>query len=105
MSFFFFSQDLIVISLQGKWETSGKKKKNRQAQQKAPEVNGHEPAPVEKEEKEPVENTNKKREPKQREGGYRYRGPPRMNRGNQGGRNCKLQVLYFFGIPYVYIQV
>ncbi|CAL1294429.1 unnamed protein product [Larinioides sclopetarius] len=74
---------------EGKWETSGKKKKNRQAQQKAPEVNGHEPAPVEKEEKEPIENTNKKREPKQRDGGYRYRGPPRMNRGNQGGRNWR----------------
>ncbi|GFX95484.1 ubiquitin-associated protein 2 [Trichonephila clavipes] len=74
---------------EGKWETSGKKKKNRQAQQKALEVNGHEPAPVEKDEKEPVETTNKRREPKQREGGYRYRGPPRMNRGNQGVRNWR----------------
>ncbi|GFY67187.1 protein lingerer [Trichonephila inaurata madagascariensis] len=74
---------------EGKWETSYKKKKNRQAQQKALEVNGHDPAPIEKDEKEPVETTNKRREPKQREGGYRYRGPPRMNRGNQGGRNWR----------------
>ncbi|XP_015908503.1 ubiquitin-associated protein 2 isoform X2 [Parasteatoda tepidariorum] len=76
---------------EGKWETSGKKKKNRQTQQKAPEVNGHEPAPVEKEEKEPVvENTNRRREPKQRgEGSYRYRGPPRMNRGGNQNRNWR----------------
>ncbi|XP_035220242.1 protein lingerer-like isoform X2 [Stegodyphus dumicola] len=73
---------------EGKWETSGKKKKNRQAQKKAPEVNGHEPASAEKEEKEPVENTNRRREPKQREG-YRYRGPPRMNRGGNQGRNWR----------------
>ncbi|KAG8191646.1 hypothetical protein JTE90_016440 [Oedothorax gibbosus] len=78
---------------EGKWETSGKKKKNRQSQQqKTQEVNGHEPTPVEnKEEKEPAENTTNRnrREPQKRDGGgsYRYRGPPRLNRGGQGGRN------------------
>ncbi|GIY56132.1 hypothetical protein CEXT_135281 [Caerostris extrusa] len=80
-------QDEVIyrkIKLKKKWETSGKKKKNRQAQQKVPEVNGHEPTPIEKEEKNSVDNTNRKREPKQREN-FRFRGPPRMNRGNQGG--------------------
>lgn len=84
----------MLILPQGKWETSGKKKKNRQTQQKTPEVNGHDPAPAEKEEKEPVENTNRRRD-KQREGGYRYRGPPRMNRGGNQSRNCKLFLCFF----------
>lgn len=73
---------------EGKWETSVKKKKNRQSTPKTTEVNGHEPAPPEKEEKEPVETT-KKRESKPREGSYRYRGPPRMNRGGTSGRNWR----------------
>lgn len=74
---------------EGKWETSGKKKKNRQVPQKTLEVNGHEPVPVEKEEKEPVENTSRRREPKQRDRGYQYHGPPRMNRGGNQGRNWR----------------
>lgn len=59
-----------------------------------PEVNGHDPAPVEKEEKEPAENSNRRRETKPRDSGYRYRGPPRMNRGGNQGRNCKYYVNY-----------